>query len=193
MTKQTVLSWGCADNSIPFCTHCTSFYLHPYSCPNYCLLQNWIVGSVAAPPPAGQFLGVLHHGNNRSLVLCYYHRAQIWYTWLRVPAEWWVSNLTLSPLFTLSKVLKRTLCLPQKHFSDVPEWVSPHPSTWRSFCWPLSQSAGCDPQHELCVFQHCSGKLFLACNLTCASLQWLGLLSKCLFWNAHNCFKFAFV
>lgn len=85
----------CTKNSKPFYTHiwnCISFFHHPSSCPNYCLLKSWIVGSVAASPSACQCVGLQHHGNGCSLVLCDHHWVQIWYTQLHVPTEWWVSS-----------------------------------------------------------------------------------------------------
>lgn len=97
-TIQTAFSWKRANNLTVFYTqvlfwNCISFFfLHPSSCPNYCVLKNWIVGSVAASPSACQFVGLLHHGSDRGLVLCYHNWLQIWYTGLHVSREWWVSS-----------------------------------------------------------------------------------------------------
>lgn len=60
-------------------------------------------------------------------------------------------------------VIKASLapCIPQwSRYSDVSERVLLHPSAGWSLCWILLQSAGGRPQHELCLFQHCSGMLW---------------------------------
>lgn len=129
------------------------------------MLQNCLVGSPAPPSSASQLPGPLHHGSDSGLVLCHHCRPQIWDTWPPMSTEWWVSSyhrkkkktVTLSFLCFIQSLIG-SVCFQQWQFdSDVSERASPHPPAGWSLCWILLQSAGRDPQHELCLVSHRSG------------------------------------